>query len=127
MIQVCSLYECIIQVNYECSMKYPLNITLELVSTYYNRTLMLGPYLLGGTELSHILEWCPIVNSDKNPLSVSVNLTESMLQLHTQYSMQVHATNIFGNASTAAVNFSKQECTVHFVCVLGTSTCVTII
>ena len=105
--QACSFYECM-QLDYECLVKYPLNITLELVSIYYNHTLMLGPCPLGGSESNHLLEWCPIVNSDKNLLKASVNLTEqSMLQLHMQYSMRVHATNVFGNASTAAVNISK--------------------
>ena len=85
-----------------------MNITIESMRSN-NILELVGPCQLIGAQ-STATTWCPMtVNSTalSEWTTLSTNLTNSVLEAHTHYTLRIIVSNAFGNASTDAFNFSK--------------------
>ena len=110
------------QVNSECLIKYPLNITIESVGS--DHILEIGPCQLGGAQssLTKAPSWCPMIvnhTAQSDWSTVSATLTNiSVLAAHTRYTLLVLVSNVFGNVSSDSFSLSKlaivyNMCDIH--------------
>ena len=99
------------QVNSECLIKYPLNITIESVGS--DNIQEIGPCQLGGAQssLTTAPSWCPMIvnhTAQSDWSTVSATLTNiSALEAHTHYTLLVLVSSVFGNVSSDSFGFSK--------------------